>query len=115
MVTLISYGCKWGTHPAGLSRPPIDMRKFPNPYHNPELRKLRGTDAAVQKEVWDTQGVPEIHDKLMRTIVDTETIGVYCTAGHHRSVAMVELLADTLRKFGYAVQVQHRDIEKGKR
>ena len=41
------------------------------------------------------------------------TIGLGCTGGRHRSVALVEALAERLRKQGREVNVEHRDVEKG--
>ena len=38
------------------------------------------------------------------------TIGIGCTGGKHRSVAMVERLAQMLRDEGHQVVVQHRDL-----
>jgi RNase adapter protein RapZ len=40
------------------------------------------------------------------------TIGVGCTGGRHRSVAVAEALAATLRAEGREVSVAHRDVEK---
>jgi UPF0042 nucleotide-binding protein len=38
------------------------------------------------------------------------TIGLGCTGGKHRSVAMAQRLADMLADNGYQVVVQHRDL-----
>jgi UPF0042 nucleotide-binding protein len=38
------------------------------------------------------------------------TIGVGCTGGRHRSVAVVETLAAHLRASGYHPRVSHRDL-----
>ena len=40
------------------------------------------------------------------------TIGIGCTGGRHRSVAVAAALADRLRAGGREVNVQHRDVEK---
>jgi UPF0042 nucleotide-binding protein len=40
------------------------------------------------------------------------TIGVGCTGGRHRSVAVAEALAAALRADGREVSVAHRDVEK---
>jgi UPF0042 nucleotide-binding protein len=40
------------------------------------------------------------------------TIGVGCTGGQHRSVAVAEALADDLRRVGREVNVEHRDVER---
>ena len=40
------------------------------------------------------------------------TIGVGCTGGHHRSVALAERLASDLENEGYKIKLVHRDIGK---
>ncbi len=40
------------------------------------------------------------------------TIALGCTGGHHRSVFLVEQLANHFRERGYQVNVRHRDIER---
>ena len=40
------------------------------------------------------------------------TIGIGCTGGRHRSVAVTEALAGALRDLGREVNVRHRDVEK---
>ena len=40
-------------------------------------------------------------------------IGVGCTGGHHRSVAIAHELADYIAKEGYQVTENHRDISRG--
>lgn len=43
-------------------------------------------------------------------------IGIGCTGGRHRSVAVAEFLATALRReSGWEVQVRHRDIDKDER
>jgi UPF0042 nucleotide-binding protein len=40
------------------------------------------------------------------------TVGVGCTGGRHRSVVILEALAEELRALGRDVNVAHRDVEK---
>jgi len=40
------------------------------------------------------------------------TIGIGCTGGRHRSVAVAEALAEGLRAGRREVNVEHRDVEK---
>jgi UPF0042 nucleotide-binding protein len=40
------------------------------------------------------------------------TIGVGCTGGRHRSVAVAKALADHLQEMGEDVQFSNRDLEK---
>ena len=40
------------------------------------------------------------------------TIGIGCTGGRHRSVALVEEIGETLAREGYKTKVSHRDVGK---
>jgi UPF0042 nucleotide-binding protein len=40
------------------------------------------------------------------------TIGVGCTGGKHRSVAIGQQLADDLQREGWAVEIVHRDCRR---
>ena len=40
------------------------------------------------------------------------SIGIGCTGGHHRSVAMAEDLANRVSEHGVKAAVHHRDIER---
>jgi RNase adapter protein RapZ len=40
------------------------------------------------------------------------TIGIGCTGGRHRSVAIAQRLADDLDTAGYAVEIVHRDFRR---
>ena len=40
------------------------------------------------------------------------TVGVGCTGGRHRSVAVTRKLAEALRGCGREVNLSHRDVEK---
>ena len=40
------------------------------------------------------------------------TVGIGCTGGRHRSVAVTEALAEALREGAREVNVVHRDVEK---
>ena len=42
------------------------------------------------------------------------TVGIGCTGGRHRSVAIANALALELRSAGRDVNVEHRDVEKGR-
>lgn len=125
-ITVQSFGFKYGL-PVD-SDLVVDMRFLPNPYWIPELREFNGRDAAVRDYVL---GQPEALDVLDRYLglVDIiargylregkgyMTIGVGCTGGKHRSVAMSEELARRLTAETdddgaprYEVEVSHRDL-----
>jgi UPF0042 nucleotide-binding protein len=40
------------------------------------------------------------------------SIGIGCTGGHHRSVAIAEELGRRLEKRGVRAAVRHRDVER---
>jgi UPF0042 nucleotide-binding protein len=40
------------------------------------------------------------------------TIAIGCTGGRHRSVVLVEEIADRLRKLGFNPSTIHRDVER---
>jgi UPF0042 nucleotide-binding protein len=40
------------------------------------------------------------------------TVGIGCTGGRHRSVAIANALAQQLNRDGYHTRVVHRDVKK---
>jgi UPF0042 nucleotide-binding protein len=122
-VSLISYGFKHGT-PMDVDTL-LDVRFLPNPHYDPELRPLTGHDAPVRDAVLGLEDCQEFLQKsseLLSFLVpryDAEgktyfTLGIGCTGGRHRSVAIVEELAKRLRAqdIGVDLFVRHRDVEK---
>jgi len=88
----------------------IDIRKmFRNPYHDPNLRHLRGIDQEVQRDIMSTPDFAAKYAHLKQRVMTpgTEVVYIGCTGGHHRSVFLAERLGKEL-----GVQVEHRDIEK---
>jgi RNase adapter protein RapZ len=100
----------------------LDARMLPNPHYEPQLRAFTGRDAAVVEYLradpavgrWleDVRGLlgrwlPEIV-KENRSYV---TVAIGCTGGRHRSVYLVEQLAETFRK-DWSVLVRHRGLAR---
>lgn len=120
-VSVRSFGFKHGApRDADLI---FDVRFLPNPHWVDELRDLRGTDEAVSRYVLETEGAKEFVDRideLLRFLVprfQSEgksylSIGVGCTGGHHRSVAIAEELERRVLEHGVNASVRHRDIDK---
>jgi RNase adapter protein RapZ len=121
-VSLISFGFKYGApRDADML---LDVRFLPNPYWEPELKDLPGTDADVQGYVG---GQPLYREYMTRleSLLDVTvpgflaegkaylTIAVGCTGGRHRSVVVVDELAGVFRGRGLRVTVDHRDLERG--
>jgi RNase adapter protein RapZ len=118
-VTTISFGFKYGI-PVDADFV-ADMRFLPNPYWVPELRQLNGKDESVAEYVRSQPGAEEFLDQylpVLHTVAEGFlregkrflTIGIGCTGGKHRSVAMSEEIARRLRDQGYQVRAAHRDL-----
>ena len=121
VVNLVSFGFRYPTPQTAELL--FDVRFLPNPYFEDDLRPLTGRDPRVAAHALDTERGRELMDHLGRLLAfllplyDKEgkaylTIGVGCTGGRHRSVAVVEALADSIRSGGREVNVQHRDAER---
>jgi len=121
-VTVQSFGFKHGSpRDADLI---VDVRFLPNPYWVPELRGFRGTDEPVSEYVLHQDAAePFIENFLvmLQSMLDGYrhegknfiTVGVGCTGGHHRSVAVAEEIVRRLReRTDLDVNVLHRDIRR---
>jgi RNase adapter protein RapZ len=122
-LSLISFGFKHGT-PLDVDTL-LDVRFLPNPHYDPELRPLTGHDAPVREAVLGSEDCKEFLEKtselfsflIPRYAAEGKTyftVGVGCTGGKHRSVAITEELAGRLRQedTGIDLFVRHRDAEK---
>lgn len=99
----------------------FDVRFLPNPYYVPELRAHTGLDQGVRDYVFGGGQADEFMKRLgdliawllPRYVEEGKTalvIGVGCTGGHHRSVAIAHSLAELIRTLGYPVSESHRDM-----
>jgi len=99
----------------------FDVRCLPNPYWEPKLRPLNGKDQSVrdflnaQPQVVDMIG--DIESFLRQWIPHYETfqrsyltIAIGCTGGQHRSVFMVESLAERLQDAHGPIQTRHFEL-----
>jgi UPF0042 nucleotide-binding protein len=122
VVNLVSFGFRYGT-PEELELL-FDVRFLPNPHFEDGLRGRSGRDREVSDYVLDNPRGAAFFERLagwfefLLPLYDAEgkayvTIGLGCTGGRHRSVAVSEALAEWLRKKGREVNVDHRDVEKG--
>ena len=122
-LSLLSFGFKHGT-PLDVDTL-LDVRFLPNPHYDPDLRPLTGHDAPVRDAVLGSEDCETFLEKACDLIsfliprYDAEgktyfTLGVGCTGGRHRSVAIVEELARRLEKVvaGVDLFVRHRDVER---
>lgn len=124
-VSLISFGFKHGT-PLDVDML-LDVRFLPNPHYDPELRPLTGHDEPVRNAVLGEHDTKEFLSRLRDLLTflipryaaegkTYFTLGVGCTGGRHRSVAIVEDLARYLKEEGtdspeIDLFVRHRDLE----
>ena len=119
--TVMSFGFKHGL-PLDVDML-FDVRFLPNPHWVDELREQVGLDDPVSDYVLSAPQALRFVDQveaMLRDLVPAFqregraylTIGVGCTGGHHRSVAISEELARRLRADGFAISLFHRDIER---
>ena len=121
LVTVITFGFKYSI-PYNIDLL-IDVRFLPNPHFVEELRPKTGLDPEVlaylqQQPQYErfvhkfldfvTYLLPE-YRKEMKSYL---TIGIGCTGGKHRSVAIGQRLAIELEQEGYSVEVVHRDCRR---
>ncbi len=120
-LTIVSFGFKYGIPlDADLL---FDVRFLPNPHFVPELKQLTGNDQPVidylerSDEVKET--IARFHSLLdyllplyRREGKSYITVGVGCTGGRHRSVAVANALGKLLNRGGYHARVVHRDVKK---
>jgi UPF0042 nucleotide-binding protein len=121
-LTFESFGFKYGP----LRDPDLmfDVRFLPNPHYEPDLRPLTGTDPRVVEFI-NRDGALDAFLERLHPLLDYLlpqyraegkahlVLGIGCTGGRHRSVAITEHLAE---RYGdqreYLVEVLHRDIRK---
>jgi RNase adapter protein RapZ len=122
-VSLISFGFKHGT-PLDVDTL-LDVRFLPNPHYDPDLRPLTGNDTPVREAVLGSEDCKEFLEKtseffsflIPRYAAEGKTyftVGIGCTGGRHRSVAITEELAKRLRNedAGIDLFLRHRDVER---
>ncbi|WP_397408200.1 RNase adapter RapZ [Polaromonas sp.] len=99
----------------------FDVRMLPNPHYEPELRRLTGKDEAVVSYL---QGHPEVDDMfrhieqfighwlqaLARDHRSYVTVAIGCTGGQHRSVYLVEQLAQAFGPHWVTLK-RHRELD----
>lgn len=121
-VTIESFGFKHGSpRDADIV---FDVRFLPNPYWVEELREFRGVDQPVADYVLSRPGAEEFVEDVVNLLSsmmagyrhegkDFVTVGIGCTGGHHRSVAVSEAVGRKLSQRGDVdVSVMHRDLQR---
>ena len=121
MVQCLSFGFKYG-YPSEADLV-FDVRCFPNPFYEPELKNKTGLDKDVRDYVMESEEVKGFEKRLydmvdyMLPLYRNEgksqlVIAIGCTGGKHRSVVLAEALSQHIYQLGYRVMVNHRDIGK---
>ena len=120
-VSVVSFGFKYGIPiEADLV---FDVRCLPNPFYIAELRAQTGLDQGVRDFLWGYRQTSELMkhlEELMSFLLplyveegkSALVIGVGCTGGQHRSVAVTRALADFIRQKGYNASENHRDMTR---
>jgi len=119
LVNIISFGFKNGL-PAEADLV-FDVRFLPNPFYDPVLKPQSGLDADVRDFVMRH----DISNRFMESLLNMLEmliphyiaegknqliVGIGCTGGRHRSVALASDLHRSLTQRGQAAEVAHRDI-----
>jgi UPF0042 nucleotide-binding protein len=121
LVTVISFGFKYSI-PYNIDLL-FDVRFLPNPHFVPELRPKTGLDAEIvdylekqpEYEVFTGKLIDFVSylvPKYQHEMKSYLTIGIGCTGGRHRSVAIAQRLAAALIEDGYRVEIVHRDAAR---
>ncbi len=119
-VKVVSFGFKYGA--PREAEVVIDVRFLPNPHWIEELREYNGLQEPVRDFVLEHPGTGPFLERfkaLLDVLVpgyEAEgkrylTVGIGCTGGKHRSVAITEEVAAHLRDAtDLDIRVQHRDL-----
>lgn len=119
-INIMSFGFKYGLPiDADLV---FDVRFLPNPHYIDELRPSTGKDASVYEYVMQWPETKEFLVKLLDMLnfllpsyqkegKSQLVIGIGCTGGRHRSVAITEYINQTLTS-DWHTSVNHRDVAK---
>lgn len=117
-IRIMSFGFKYGAPTeADLL---FDVRFLPNPYFIPELRQHSGSHPSVAQfllEQSDTTAFLDHLEPLLLFLLPRYqaegkaylTIGIGCTGGRHRSVAIAEALQARLAAHIHNATIHHRD------
>ena len=120
-VTLFSFGFKYG--PPRDVNLLFDVRFLANPFHVENLRPFTGLETCISDFVLENDSGREclrhllqvagyLAEQFQQNNKKELRIGIGCTGGHHRSVAVTEALAKLLGRDLEGVTHFHRDIEK---
>lgn len=122
-VQVMSFGFKYG---APIDADVVmDVRFLPNPHYIDHLRPQTGLDQEVYDYVMKQPETQAFYSKFIDLIElclpgykkegkSSVVIGIGCTGGQHRSIALAERIGKHLQNSGYATKISHRDRFKKK-
>jgi UPF0042 nucleotide-binding protein len=101
----------------------FDCRFLRNPYWEPALRKLNGTDQEVSDYVSNDANFAPFAEKVLELnqlvlpACQQEgkshfSIAFGCTGGQHRSVTLAQQHALRLAELGWQVSIRHRELDR---
>ena len=119
VVYVNSFGFRHGVPPD--SDLVFDVRFLPNPNYIPAFKKLSGRHPSVARYIRSFPQTMEFISKISELLIyllphyiregkSYLTISFGCTGGHHRSVLIANEIYKRLKKAGFTVKEQHRDI-----
>lgn len=119
IITILSFGYKHGL-PSDADMI-FDVRFLPNPYYIEELKPFSGNDERVYDYVLEQpesaafiQKAEDILEFLIPNFIKEGkthlVIGIGCTGGRHRSVAIARALTERLSIHQHSAVIEHRDI-----
>jgi RNase adapter protein RapZ len=120
-ISLATFGYKFGV-PYDIDLL-FDVRFLRNPFFVPDLKPLTGEDPRVRTFVLaDPDAVAFIGHleslfKFLIPLFERErrsyvNVGIGCTGGRHRSVAIASRLQESISVLGYQATVAHRDLNR---
>ena len=120
-VNVISFGYRYGL--PGEADMVLDVRFLPNPNFVPALKRHTGMDRRVREFVLRARPTRMFLRRAAELLLFLLplyrkegkayfTLGVGCTGGRHRSVAVAEALGEILGKKDGAAVVVHRDLSR---
>ncbi|MFD2761253.1 RNase adapter RapZ [Lentibacillus juripiscarius] len=121
-VNMVSFGYKYGIPiDADLV---FDVRFLPNPHYVPHMQPLTGLNSEVSSYVFKWSDTQKFNEKILDLLQfmlpqykkegkSQLVVGIGCTGGQHRSVAIAEYFSKQLSP-NYITHVSHRDIDKRK-
>lgn len=124
IINVMSFGFKYGL-PIDCDLV-FDVRFIPNPYYIDSMRELTGKHEKVKDYVLNAPETKEFISRLSDMLEflipnyikegkSQLVIGIGCTGGKHRSVAIADAIFNILVEKMHRAVIDHRDIDKDNR